>query len=106
MWGSGSYEPRNLGVGRLRMGEANPIMQFCFAMETLGWARHLFGNKDEPRTMGKGGQVLTSCDVSSLVVDWLCDQARGRDMAVACFYFDFAAHKEQSSASMLIAGIP
>ena len=51
--------------------------------------------------MEEGGQVLTSCDISSLVIDWLCDQARGRRVAVACFYFDFAAQKEQSSASML-----
>ena len=39
--------------------------------------------------------------ISSLVTDRLCDQARGQKMAVACFYFDFAAEKEQSSASML-----
>jgi len=47
------------------------------------------------------GQVLTNCGVSSLVIDKLCDQARGQNVAVACFYFDFAAQKEQSSVSML-----
>ena len=51
--------------------------------------------------MEEGGRVLTSCDVSSLVIDWLCDQASGRKAAVACFYFDFAIQKEQSSTSML-----
>jgi len=45
--------------------------------------------------------VLTSCNDSSLVVDSLCDQARGQNVAVACFYFDFAAQKGQSSTSML-----
>ena len=45
--------------------------------------------------------MLTSCDVSSLVIDWLCDQASGQKVAVACFYFDFATQKEQSSSSML-----
>jgi len=45
--------------------------------------------------------VLTSCDVSSLVIDSLCDQAGGQNVAVACFYFDFAAQKEQPSTSML-----
>ena len=45
--------------------------------------------------------MLTSCDVSSLVIDSLCNQARGQNVAVACFYFDFAAQKEQSSTSML-----
>ena len=45
--------------------------------------------------------MLTSCNISSLVIDWLCDQARDRNVAVACFYFDFIAQKEQSPASML-----
>ena len=35
------------------------------------------------------------------MIDKLCDQARGRKVAVACFYFDFAARKEQLSANML-----
>jgi len=46
-------------------------------------------------------QVLTNRDVSSLVIDSLCDQARGQNVAVSCFYFDFAAQKEQSPTSML-----
>ena len=45
--------------------------------------------------------MLTSGDDSSLVIDNLCDRARGQEVAVACLYFDFAAQKEQSSASML-----
>ena len=44
---------------------------------------------------------LTGCDVSSLVVDSLCDQAKGQNTAVTCFYFDFAARGEQSATSML-----
>ena len=45
--------------------------------------------------------MLTGHDVSSLVVDRLCDQAKGQNTAVTCFYFDFAAQKEQSVTSML-----
>ena len=45
--------------------------------------------------------MLTSVDVSSFVIDYLCDQARRQDATVACFYFDFAAQKDQSPASML-----
>ena len=45
--------------------------------------------------------MLTGRDVSSLVVDRLCDQARGQNTAVTCLYFDFAARKEQSATSML-----
>jgi len=76
-------------------------MQSCFAMEIQGSERPILGNKDEPRGIQGKGQALTSCDVSSLVVDSLCDQARGQNAAVACFYFDFAAQKEQSLTSML-----
>ena len=45
--------------------------------------------------------MLTSRDVSSLVIDSLCDQARGKNVAVACFYLNFAAQKDQSPTSML-----
>jgi len=38
---------------------------------------------------------------SSLVVDRLCDQSRGQNAAVTCFYLDFAARKEQSVVSIL-----
>ena len=45
--------------------------------------------------------MLTSGRVSSLVVDRLCDQARGQSTTVTCFYFDFAARKDQSATAML-----
>ena len=45
--------------------------------------------------------LLRSCDTSSLVIDTLGDWARGQNAAVACFYFDFAARKEQSPTSIL-----
>ena len=45
--------------------------------------------------------MLTSHNFSSLVVDRLCDQTRGQGTAVTCFYFDFAARKEQSVTNML-----
>jgi len=70
-------------------------------MEILGLAKLLLGKKGETRLMGEKGQALTSGDDSSLVIDSLCDRARGQEVAVACFYFDFAAQKEQSLASML-----
>ena len=45
--------------------------------------------------------MLTSCYGSSLVVDRLCDVARGQNAGISCFYFDFAAREEQSATSML-----
>ena len=44
---------------------------------------------------------LTASNVSSLVIDWLCDQARNRDIAVSGLYCDYLAQKEQSTTNML-----
>jgi len=56
--------------------------------------------------MGLGGcktkwQLLTNCDISSMVIDNLCSQARGRNTTIACFYFDFAAKHEQFPVGVL-----
>ena len=45
--------------------------------------------------------MLISSDASSLVVDRLCDKAKEENIAVACFYADFAAREEQSPTNML-----
>jgi len=45
--------------------------------------------------------VLTSRYFSSVVIDSLCDRLGEQDVAVACFYFDFAAKTEQLPTSML-----
>ena len=45
--------------------------------------------------------MLISHNFSLLVVDRLCDQARGQNVAVTCFYFDFADRKEQSATRAL-----
>ena len=63
--------------------------------------RRILGTKSEPRRLEGKEQLLTSRDISSLVVDSLCDQAKDQNLAIACFYFDFAAQKEQTPTSML-----
>jgi len=45
--------------------------------------------------------LLISYGVSSLVMDRLCQRAVKENAAVACFYFDFAAEEEQSTAAVL-----
>ena len=40
-------------------------------------------------------------NVSSLVTDVLCDQAKNEDIAVACLYCDFLAHQEQTIVNMM-----
>jgi len=75
--------------------------EFCFVVEIQGSERHSLGEGDYFRGREGGGPVLISCNDSSLVVDRLCDDAREQDAAVTCFYFDFAARKEQSATNML-----
>ena len=70
-------------------------------MGIRGLARHLSGKSDYSLEREEGQPVLTSCGCSSLVVDTLCDQVRGCNTAVACFYFDSAAGKGESATSML-----
>ena len=64
-------------------------------------AKLTLGNANRPEKAEEKGQVLTNRDISSLVIDNLYSQARGRDTTIACFYFDFAAQGEQSATSIL-----
>jgi len=77
----------------------------CFAMEARGSAKHLSGNENYSRRREERASAniprIVVHDISSLVVDRLCDQARGQNTAVTCFYLDFAARKEQSVANIL-----
>jgi len=83
----------------VRAGKAKVL--FCFVMEILVSERHLSGNMDF--SLGREGSefVLTSHNDSSLVVDRLCDQTGGQNIAVSCFYLDFAARKEQCVTNVL-----
>jgi len=83
VWGNGSYKPRNLEAGAPAMREANPITRFCLATEIPG-LEILLGNMDGSREMEEREQVLIGRNVSSLVIDGLCNQARGKNVAVAC----------------------
>ena len=75
------------------------ISRSCFAMEPRELGKHLLGNGNYSK---RGKElVLTGYDGSSLVVDRLCDQTRGQNTPISCFYFDFATRKEQSVTSML-----
>ena len=45
--------------------------------------------------------ILKDRDISSLVIDWLCDQVRTRDIAVAGMYCDYLAQEQQSAPNIL-----
>jgi len=40
-------------------------------------------------------------NISSLVIDWLCNQAHDRDIAVAGLYCDYLAQEQQSATNIL-----
>ena len=81
--------------------KVNVVRQSCFVMGVRGSERHLSGNENYSPRREERELALTGCDVSSLVVDRLCDQFGGQGIAVTCFYLDFAERKEQSAASIL-----
>ena len=85
------------GVAKVKVKVIN---QSCFIMEVRGSGRHSSGNENYPWREERE-PMLTGHDVSSLVVDRLCDQFSGQNTAVTCFYLDFAARKEQSVANIL-----
>ena len=44
---------------------------------------------------------LTASNISSLVIEWLCDQVSNRNIAIAGLYCDYLAQEEQSTTNML-----
>ena len=84
-----------------RGSESENSFLFCYGDPGVGKSYIRYKNTDEQLRMEGKRQVLTSRDVSSVVIDNLCSQARGQNATVACFYFDFAAQNEQSPTTML-----
>ena len=78
--------------------ESNNAILFCYCDPGAG--QTVLGKKDEAREIKRKGQVLTSRDASSLVIDNLCYHARGQNVAVACVFFNFAP-KEQFLTNIL-----
>ena len=44
---------------------------------------------------------LRTRNISSLIIDSLCDQVRKEDISVACLYCDFLAQQEQTTVNMM-----
>jgi len=75
-------------------------MRHYFATAIRRSERPILGERQSPG-QNQSLVVLISSDASSLVVDKLCDKAKEQNIAVACFYADFAAREEQSPTNML-----
>ena len=82
-------------------GESDHATLFCYGGPGVGKSYIRYERPPGGRKGGVGRLLLTSHDGSSVVVDYLCDQAIEQDIVVACFYYDFASREEQSPANML-----
>ena len=71
------------------------------AMEIREWERATSCKRECIIADNQRMVLLIGCDNSSLVIDKLSDEAGEEDIAVMCFYFDFAARNEQSPVNML-----
>ena len=60
---------RNLEASPPVVGEVNSVKEFRFAMGIRRLARLISGNRGGPQGMEGRRQVLTSCDVTSLVIE-------------------------------------
>ena len=77
------------------------IIRPYFATEIQEWERAISRKVPYIIAGNQGILLLIGYNDSSLVIDWLCDEAVKGDPAIACFYFDFAARNEQSPVNML-----
>ena len=77
------------------------MTQFSFAMEIRGSAWVMLDNKGPALRMETRGKALISIHIGSLVIASERGQVGGQNVAVACFYFNFAAQKERSSTDVL-----
>jgi len=70
-----------------------------FASGIREWARHTLGKW---RILFlKNGTSLTSREISSLVIDKLCDQAREEDLAPTWLYCDYNSQQEQTVTNIM-----
>ena len=79
--------------------ESSHAVLFCYGNPGVGKS-YIWYESPSMRTK-KRTLLLTGRDGSSVVVDYLCNHAIGQDMAVACFYYDFASREAQSPTNML-----
>jgi len=100
--GNGYYKQTNFKSRAVVLKGGELTMRLYFATVILQSAKPISGEKQSRAKNGKIA-VLMRSDTSSLVVDRLCDKVKERNMAVACFYVDFAARKEnlQQTCSIL-----
>ena len=96
-WLFKTEEFRRWYVGSER-GEGEKAVLFCYGDPGVG---KTFIRYQGFILSGESKPVLMSYDDSSLVADGLCDLASEQNVAVSCFYLDFAAGKEQSATNVL-----
>ena len=80
--------------------ESSHAALFCYGNPGVGKS-YIWYEPPSMRNKKRTLLLLTGRYGSSVVVDYLCNQAIDQDMAVACFYYDFASQEAQSPTNML-----
>jgi len=94
-WLLGTKEFRSWYDGSENDGSGHASL-FCYGDPGVGKSYIWYEINEEQGTL-----LLIGHDVSSVVIDYLCDQVMEQDMVVACFYYDFASRGAQSPTNML-----
>jgi len=76
-------------------GSPNPTLR-CYGDQGVGKTYIRY-----EMTLQELSTMLTSDKTSSLVIDTLCEQAQGQNIAVLFFYCDYQAQKGQSAVNMI-----
>ena len=84
-----SYQSGDLGADT--PVAVNLIARFRVAMKIQGRTGRILDNKDKPRKIKRRGQVLTSRDLSLLVIGSLCGQDGGWNVAIVSYCLGFVA---------------
>ena len=78
-----------------RGGPGNPTL-LCYGVQGVGKTYIRYES-----ILQKHGKILTRNKISSLVIDTLRKETRGRDVAVLSLYCDYQAQKDQSAVNLI-----
>ena len=80
-------------------GGSDHMVLFCYGDPGVG--KSYIWYERPPVRNKQSSLLLIGRDGSSVVVDYLCNQAIEKSIAVACFYYDFASREAQSPTNIL-----
>src|SRR5437588_12412696 len=99
VWGNGFCRATSISTGV--MARVNSTEPHCFVLGPPELGKLILGRKSGRSYFYIPWATGTDRSASSLVIDTLCDQSVGENIAVACFYCDFQYQKMQTPENIL-----